>query len=124
MGLLATIVGPLGEQLSIRSSGAIVAAGFATFCVLAVLLNVLRQLFFRNPKEPPLVFHWIPFIGSTISYGIDPYIFFFNCRKKVRSLSLIPPHQQRLLTVLLVRRCLHLYSLGKENDSFPWHQRQ
>lgn len=83
MGLLAAIVGPLGDQLSTRSTGVIVAAGFTTFCVLAVVLNVLRQLLFRNPQEPPVVFHWVPFIGSTISYGIDPYVFFFNCRKKV-----------------------------------------
>ncbi|KAL8997156.1 MAG: hypothetical protein Q9169_003483 [Polycauliona sp. 2 TL-2023] len=82
MGLLGAIAGPLGEQLSKRSTGVILAAGLATFCVLTVILNVLRQLLFRNPKEPPLVFHWVPFIGSTISYGIDPYIFFFNCRKK------------------------------------------
>lgn len=84
MGLLAAIAGPLGQQLSSRSTGVIVAAALATFCVLAVILNVLRQLLFRTPEEPPLVFHWVPFIGSTISYGIDPYIFFFNCRKKVR----------------------------------------
>ncbi|KAL8703609.1 MAG: hypothetical protein Q9201_003208 [Fulgogasparrea decipioides] len=82
MGLLATVVGPLGDQITNRSTAAIIASGFATFVVLAILLNVLRQLLFKNPKEPPLVFHWVPFIGSTISYGIDPYVFFFNCREK------------------------------------------
>lgn len=51
----------------------------------AVLLNVTHQLLFRrwNKSEPPLVFHWIPFLGSTISYGMDPYKFFFSCREKV-----------------------------------------
>ncbi|KAL4895204.1 cytochrome P450 [Aspergillus ambiguus] len=44
--------------------------------------NVIRQLLFRNPTEPPVVFHWIPFLGSTISYGIDPYAFFASCRQK------------------------------------------
>lgn len=29
-----------------------------------------------------MVFHWFPFIGSTVSYGMDPYKFFFDCRAK------------------------------------------
>ena len=58
-----------------------------TFAILTlfasiILLNVARQLLIRNPNEPPVVFHWVPFIGSTITYGIDPYEFFFDCRKK------------------------------------------
>lgn len=51
--------------------------------LVLVVLNVARQLLFRNPKEPPVVFHWVPFLGSTIAYGIDPYAFFFSCREKV-----------------------------------------
>lgn len=53
--------------------------------LVAVLLNVTHQLLFRrwNKSEPPLVFHWIPFLGSTISYGMNPYQFFFSCREKV-----------------------------------------
>ncbi|PLN81727.1 14-alpha sterol demethylase [Aspergillus taichungensis] len=50
--------------------------------LVLIVLNVARQLLFRNPKEPPVVFHWVPFLGSTIAYGIDPYAFFFSCRKK------------------------------------------
>jgi hypothetical protein len=45
---------------------------------------VLNQILFKNPLEPPVVFHWVPVIGSTITYGIDPYKFFFECRAKVR----------------------------------------
>ena len=54
--------------------------------VAAILLNVAYQLLFRvlNRTKPLLVFHWIPFLGSTISYGMDPYKFFFACREKVR----------------------------------------
>jgi Cytochrome P450 len=54
-----------------------------SFCALSILVNVLLQLpLFRNPHEPPLVFHWVPVIGSTISYGMDPFKFFFACREK------------------------------------------
>lgn len=85
MGLVAVIAEPLRVQLSNRSTGVIVAAGLVSFIVLAIVLNVLHQLLFRNPNEPPVVSHWVPFIGSTITYGIDPYKFFFSCRQKVRS---------------------------------------
>ncbi|KAL5339437.1 cytochrome P450 [Aspergillus crustosus] len=50
--------------------------------ILAIVLNVIRQLLFRNKNEPPVVFHWIPFVGSTITYGMNPYKFFSSCREK------------------------------------------
>lgn len=58
--------------------GYAVAALFA-----AVLLNVTRQIFFRKTNEPPVVFHWFPFIGSTVTYGMNPLKFFQDCREKV-----------------------------------------
>ncbi|KAI9800627.1 MAG: Lanosterol 14-alpha-demethylase [Piccolia ochrophora] len=82
MGLLATLVGPVADQLSSKSNGVILLSAVVTFFVLAVIVNVLKQLIFKNPHEPPLVFHWVPLVGSTISYGIDPYHFFFQCREK------------------------------------------
>lgn len=87
MGLLTFVLEPLRDALGTESTLYVLAAGALSFCLLAVLLNVLQQLLFRNPSEPPLVFHWVPFIGSTISYGIDPYKFFFNCRDKVRHMK-------------------------------------
>ena len=82
MGLLDAIAGPIADQLADISTGVLIPAGFASFVVLTIVLNVLKQLLFRNPHEPPVVFHWIPFIGSTVTYGIDPYKFFFRCREK------------------------------------------
>ena len=52
--------------------------------ILAVSANLLQQKLLRNPNEPPVVFHWLPFIGSTVTYGIDPFKFFFECQAKVR----------------------------------------
>jgi len=51
----------------------------------AIALNVVYQFLYRilNRSRPPLVFHWVPFIGSAIHYGMDPYGFFFGCREKV-----------------------------------------
>ncbi|TIA88590.1 hypothetical protein E3P99_02522 [Wallemia hederae] len=57
--------------------------GAVCFVVLSVALNVIKQLPpFKSRNSPPLVFHVFPFIGSTISYGMDPYKFMFDNRSK------------------------------------------
>ena len=84
MGILEELLSPVSNGLSNLSTGVAITSAFFSFIVLAIVLNVLLQLLLKNPKEPPVVFHWVPFIGSTISYGIDPYKFFFSCREKVR----------------------------------------
>ncbi len=83
MGFLAALTESLRELLSNRSTAFVVAAGLFSVVVLTVILNVFNQLLFKTANEPPIVFHWVPFIGSTITYGIDPYSFFFSCREKV-----------------------------------------
>ena len=93
MGLLAAIAGTLSERFSTGSTSVLVAAALVTLSVLAIILNVLSQLLFRNPNEPPVVFHWVPFFGNTIVYGIDPYAFFFDCRRKVKACFFVhAPH--------------------------------
>ncbi|CAI6341678.1 unnamed protein product [Periconia digitata] len=82
MGLLAQVAGPIGDFTSTASLPVLVAAGLSSFIVLAVVLNVLKQLLFKNPNEPPLVFHWFPVIGNTVTYGMDPFKFFFQNKQK------------------------------------------
>ena len=38
----------------------------------------------RDKSIPPEVFHVVPYLGSAVEYGMDPYWFFFSCREKVR----------------------------------------
>ena len=83
MGLLADVAGPLANFTSKSSTPVVVAAGFASFILLCIVLNVLKQLLFKKANEPPMVFHWVPIIGSTVTYGMDPYAFFFANHKKV-----------------------------------------
>nr|WBV80359.1 lanosterol 14-alpha demethylase [Malassezia pachydermatis] len=50
---------------------------------VAIVLNILFQVLVPRDKSlPPVVFHWVPIIGSAVTYGMDPYRFFFECRKK------------------------------------------
>jgi hypothetical protein len=82
MGVLAAVAGPLGDFTANSSLAVLVASGFASFILLAVVLNVLQQLLLKKANEPPVVFHWLPVIGSTVTYGMDPYKFFFANQKK------------------------------------------
>jgi len=84
MGILEAVVGSLEAELAMHHAIAVaVTAVLTVFMVLVVVVNVLQQLLFKNPNEPPMVFHWFPIIGSSVTYGLDPYKFFFDCRAKV-----------------------------------------
>ncbi|PUU75308.1 cytochrome P450 [Tuber borchii] len=85
MGVLSTLLVPMGpyyEELMELGGLALCGIGFVAFVVLSVILNVLQQLLFKDPTKPPLVFHYFPFFGSTVVYGMDPYKFFSDCREK------------------------------------------
>ena len=83
MGLIALVGDSVQLVFTDRSTAFVLIGGLILVIIVIVVLNVLSQLLFKNSNEPPLVFHWIPFFGSTIIYGIDPYRFFFSCREKV-----------------------------------------
>jgi sterol 14alpha-demethylase len=101
MGSLRDILGPLSQQLSQLSTASQVGIFAGSFILLAVLLNVLQQILFKNPNEPPVVFHWFPIIGSTITYGMDPPTFFQSMRAKVSE----PTEQERVRAKGTTRMC-------------------
>lgn len=89
MGVLSTLfvpVLPYWVELLKLGAPALLAVGVVAFVVLSVVVNVLQQLLLKDPTKPPVVFHYFPFFGSTVVYGMDPYKFFFDCQKKVRIL--------------------------------------
>jgi hypothetical protein len=59
------------------------------FIALSIARHIINQLVFPNKDEPPLVFSWLPLIGSTIEYGQDPYKFYFKYQEKVSAEELI-----------------------------------
>ncbi|KAI1266800.1 cytochrome P450 51 [Xylariaceae sp. FL1019] len=82
MGLLQDVSGPVSQQFSQLSIVSQAGAVFGAILFVSVLVNVLQQVLLKNPNEPPVVFHWFPLIGSTITYGMDPPRFFRENREK------------------------------------------
>ncbi|KAL8711210.1 MAG: hypothetical protein Q9220_004355 [cf. Caloplaca sp. 1 TL-2023] len=78
-----------------------------TFVTVAVAWTVLQQILFKDPNEPPVVFHWLPVIGSTVTYGIDPFKFFFDCQAKYGD----------VFTFILLGRKVTVY-LGSKGNQF------
>jgi len=86
MGVLSELLlplGPLAGDLSKLSTPLLVVVGTVSFIIVSVVWNVLSQLLFKDKSKPPVVFHFFPFFGSTIIYGMDPYAFFFSNKDKV-----------------------------------------
>ncbi|KAF4629507.1 hypothetical protein G7Y89_g8639 [Cudoniella acicularis] len=52
------------------------------FISISIVIHIVKQIVFSNKDEPPLVFSWLPLIGSTIEYGTHPYKFYFKYQKK------------------------------------------
>ncbi|EDO17684.1 hypothetical protein Kpol_1004p61 [Vanderwaltozyma polyspora DSM 70294] len=47
------------------------------------IYSITWQLLYSLRKDrPPLVFYWIPWVGSAVTYGSKPYQFFGDCQKK------------------------------------------
>ncbi|PKS05716.1 hypothetical protein jhhlp_007545 [Lomentospora prolificans] len=57
------------------------AYGFIAI-IVTLFVSIVRQFLFRSKTEPPAVFHWIPYIGNAVSYGMDPVGFFEKYRAK------------------------------------------
>ncbi|KAJ5717840.1 hypothetical protein N7488_003486, partial [Penicillium malachiteum] len=74
---------------------------------LAVFANIVNQQFFYRRNEPPVVFHWFPFLGSTVRYGMDPYKFFFASRENYGD----------IFTFILLGKKVTVY-LGIEGNEF------
>jgi sterol 14alpha-demethylase len=82
MGLVAEVSAPFERLIAALPVWQLVLLGFASFVFVSVCYNILRQWLFYDRNAPPEVFSFFPVLGSTIRYGIDPFDFFFDCKKK------------------------------------------
>lgn len=82
MGAIQDVLGPVTQRYAQLGIGSQIGVGFLAVLVLLVVFNVLNQTLLKNKHEPPVVFHWFPIIGSTITYGMDPLRFFKENRQK------------------------------------------
>jgi hypothetical protein len=127
MGVLQDVsvhLDPLAQrffQLGIASQVGVVVASVV---FLSVFLNVAQQIFFKNPNEPPVVFHWFPWIGSTVTYGINPPVWLKENRAKVRishNHNHWPVQTARLTNVFpTVWRRLYFHPARQEDDGHGW----
>ncbi|KAI0635800.1 cytochrome P450 [Trametes polyzona] len=69
-------------QLEWPSTPRLLLLALINIPLISIVLNVLWQLLPRDKSQPPLVWHWIPFLGSAPAYGRDPVAFFRECREK------------------------------------------
>lgn len=72
-----------GEKLG-SSRFALAMSAITLLFTFLILMNGLKQALFKKRNEPPVVFHWLPFIGSALSYGQEPNKFLGECKAKVR----------------------------------------
>ncbi|KJK74651.1 Eburicol 14-alpha-demethylase [Metarhizium anisopliae BRIP 53293] len=75
--------------------------------LLLIVVNLIRQQLPARKSEPPLVFHWIPFIGNAVSYGLDPFAFYSQCQKR----------HGNIFTFVLFGRKMTVY-LGLQGNDF------
>lgn len=55
----------------------------STLVLIPFIYNITWQFLYSLRKDRvPLVFYWIPWFGSAIPYGMQPYEFFTDCQKK------------------------------------------
>ena len=68
MGLLATIATPIERLLETLPLYQTILLGFVAFIVLAIFLNVARQVLLKDKNLPPEVFSFFPVLGNTYVY--------------------------------------------------------
>ncbi|KAF3906534.1 hypothetical protein ABW20_dc0107506 [Dactylellina cionopaga] len=107
MGLLSGLLDHASVYLEGQNVWALGPSILGAVVVLSVLINVINQLLFADPNQPPVVFHWFPFLGSTIIYGMEPYKFFNNCQEKYGD----------VFTFILLGRRMTVY-LGPKGNEF------
>jgi sterol 14-demethylase len=87
MGVLQDVsvqLEPLAQRFFQLGTASQIGVALTSAVALIIIVNVAQQILFKNPNEPPVVFHLLPWFGSTVIYGMDPPKFLQVNRAKVR----------------------------------------
>ncbi|CDO94259.1 unnamed protein product [Kluyveromyces dobzhanskii CBS 2104] len=72
-----------GQELFVQFLGLSIAQQVSIVILVPFIYNIVWQLLYSMRKDRvPLVFYWIPWVGSAVTYGMKPYEFFEECRQK------------------------------------------
>ena len=82
MGLFSALTEPLTRLAAALPLWQVILLGGTAFITIAILLNIVRQLFFYDRNAPPVAFHIVPILGNAVTYGMDPFNFFFSNHEK------------------------------------------
>lgn len=82
--------------------------------VISILINALNQVLFPKRNQPPVVFHWVPWLGSAIEYGMDPFKFYSRNRQKASALIFFLRYSQ--LRKISMETSLHLFCLAVQQQ--------
>lgn len=86
MGVLREIdLGPLNSALATLKSIPLyqsIPLTLGSLLFFAVFINAMSQLLPKPKNRVPVVFHWIPWLGSAVDYGRRPYEFFRENQEK------------------------------------------
>jgi sterol 14-demethylase len=91
VGLAVKLAGEVKEWYSTHPFGQYVLALVLIFWgghIISQLVYSSRNTKQKVPQDktkPPMVFHFFPWVGSMVIYGMEPYKFFTKYRAKVYS---------------------------------------
>ncbi|KAF4123391.1 sterol 14alpha-demethylase [Geosmithia morbida] len=83
MGVLEEIAAhPIAQRYLLLGTASQIGIALGSFIALSIVYHITRQLVFKSRNEPPEVFSFFPWFGSTVIYGMDPPTFFATNRAK------------------------------------------
>lgn len=90
-----------------------VSAQVSIVVLFPFVYNLLWQLWYSLQKDrAPLVFHWVPWLGSSVVYSMQPYEFFESCRQKYGD----------VFSFVMVGRVMTVY-LGPKGHEFVFNSK-
>ena len=107
------------------SASMVTVATIILLMTLVIVVTGAKQAIFKRRNELPVMFHWLPSVGSAISYGQERIRFLDDCQAKVKNDPFTltsETHTTSSNNYREVRLYFHIRSLRQqENNSILGH---